>query len=514
VTVSATDLFGPAGTPRVVVVGGGYGGIAAGVKLKKARIHTFTIYEKSDRVGGTWWDNQYPGCEVDVHSHLYSYPFKPYDWSRTHAKREELQGYLEETVSDYRLWSHFRLGTAVDRAVWDEATHTWKLTLDNGDTDECNVLISAVGFLNVPRYPDWPGLDDFEGVKLHSARWEHEHDFTGKTVALVGTGSTATQILPEIQPIVKKVSLFQREPGWVMAKGDRDFTPAERVRLRAYSGHRIERWRQLLRIEKGVWGGAIYRPGTKMNQLREQQCRDFIQRELGDRPDLAEAVTPSYPYPGKRPIFNSTFYAALKQPNVELVPHAVTSVTRNGIVDSEGVEREIDILVMCTGFQPTNYLAHLEVVGAHGRSLHDYWAGEPRAFLGITVPGFPNFFMLYGPGTNGGEIVTHLVRQSEYAVRVIRRMVRDKVTAVEVKRSWADRYHGWLMSTMEGTSWTMSHNYFTAPSGKVVTQWPYGCTLYGALTKILGPFSETARRRAATPRFLEPAAPARAATAA
>ena len=220
------ERFGPAGTPRVVVVGGGYGGIAAGVKMKDAGIHTFTIYEKSERVGGTWWDNQYPGCEVDVHSHLYSFAFKPYDWSRTHAKREELQGYLEETVSDYGLWPHFRLGVAVDRAEWDESTHTWRLTLDTGETDECHVLISAD---RLPQRAPVPRLarasTTSTGPKFHTARWEHEHDLTGKTIALVGTGSTATQILPEIQPVAGQVYVFQREPGWVMPKGDRDFTP-------------------------------------------------------------------------------------------------------------------------------------------------------------------------------------------------------------------------------------------------------------------------------------------------
>jgi len=497
--LAANDGFWTGNTPRVVVVGGGFGGIAAGVKLKSAGIHTFTIYEKSERVGGTWWDNQYPGCEVDVHSHLYSYAFKPYDWSRTHAKRAELQQYLEETVSDYGLWSHFRLGIAVDRAEWDETSHTWRLTLDNGDTDEAHVVIAATGFLNVPRDPGWPGLQDFEGPKFHSSRWEHEHDLTGKVVALVGTGSTATQILPEIQPIVKKVYVFQREPGWVMMKGDRDFTPEERARLRTPWGHRIERWKQLYRIEKGVWGGAIYRPGTKMNQLREAQCREYIAREFADRPDLAALVTPTYPYPAKRPIFHSTFYSALKKDNVELVPRAVASVTRTGIVDVDGVERAVDVIVMCTGFQPTNYLARIEVVGRTGQSLRDYWGGEPRAFLGITVPGFPNFFILYGPGTNGGEIVTMLERQSEYAVRVVKRMMREKVTAVEVKREWADRYHRWLMSKMEGTSWTMSRNYFTSETGKVVTQWPYGCTLYGAMTKVLGRPSEWTRTRAKAP---------------
>ena len=180
---------------------------------------------------------------------------------------------------------------------------------------------------------------------------------------------------------------------------------------------------------------------------------------------------------------------------MELVPRAVESVTRTGVVDVDGVEREIDILVMATGFQPTNYLARIEIVGRDGRTLREYWNGEPRAFLGITVPKFPNFFILYGPGTNGGEIVSLLQRQSEYAVRCMKRMMRESVTAIEVKKPWADIYHAWLQSTMEGTSWTMSNNYFTTADGKVVTQWPYGALLYGVMSKVLGRPSERTRRR-------------------
>ena len=188
---SAEQLFGPAGTPRVVVVGAGFGGIAAGVKMKRAGIHTFTIYESSLGVGGTWWDNTYPGAEVDVGSHLYSFSFKSYEWSRTHAQQAELQKYLEETVDEFGLRPHLRLGVTVESAAWDDERHTWTVRLDDGSTDECHVLVSGVGFLNVPRYPDWPGLDGFEGPKFHTARWEHQHDLTGKVVAVVGTGSTA-----------------------------------------------------------------------------------------------------------------------------------------------------------------------------------------------------------------------------------------------------------------------------------------------------------------------------------
>jgi cation diffusion facilitator CzcD-associated flavoprotein CzcO len=471
------------------------GGISAGVLLRKAGIDTFTIYESSERVGGTWWDNQYPGAEVDVDSYVYSFPFKRYDWSRTHARQAELHRYLEETVVDFDLGRNLRLGTDVTRAVWDDDVHEYALTLSNGEQTSCHVLISAVGFLNVPRLPDWPGLDSFEGPCFHTARWEQGHDLAGKRVAVVGTGSTASQLVPALQPLVGSLVLFQREPGWVLPKGDRDYTPEERRRLSNPFVYHVRRAKWYWGAEKRLYDGGAYRPGAPANIAAEQAARSYIAHVFAERPDLAEAVTPRYPFWGKRTIFSSDFYPALLQPNVELVPRAVVSVTPRGVVDVDDVEHEADVLVLATGFQPTNYLAHLEVVGREGISLQKYWDGEPRAFLGVTVPTFPNFFMLYGPGTNGGEIALNLRNQAAFARRAIKRMMRERVTAVEVKPSWADPYHAWLMSKMHDTAWAVSNNYFTTESGKVVTQWPYSALDYGALLKALGRPSESTRCR-------------------
>ena len=492
---AAEELFGPAGTPKVAVVGAGFGGIASGVKMKQAGIHTFTIYESSLGIGGTWWDNTYPGAEVDVGSHLYCFSFKPNDWSRTHAKQPDLQKYLEEAVDEFGLRPHLQLGVTVESATWDDDRDIWTIRLDDGSAEECHVVVSAVGFLNVPRFPTWPGLNDFQGPKFHTARWEHQHDLGGAVVAVVGTGSSATQVVPAIQPIVKKLYVFQREPGWVVPKGERDFTDEERAALGMPWRRTLERWRLRYALEKSLWRGHTFRPGTKTNDARQRFCLDYIARKFADRPDLREVVTPKYPYPGKRPVVSSSFYPALKEENVELVPRAVASVTRTGIVDADGVERAADVIVMATGFQPANYLARLRVVGRDDRVLQEHWAGEPRAYLGITVPGFPNFFMLYGPGTNGGEIVVMLESQAEYAVRAMKRMIRERITAVEVKPSFEARWYRWLQSRMEGTSWTMSNNYFKSPTGKIVTQWPSSNLHYRALTKLLGRASETTRRR-------------------
>jgi len=240
----------------------------------------------------------------------------------------------------------------------------------------------------------------------------------------------------------------------------------------------------------------MFRPGTKLNGLRQQGCLDYIAHEFADRPDLREAVTPTYPYPGKRPILASTFYPALKKANVELVPLAVSRVTKTGIVDAQGVEREVDVIAMATGFEAANYLGRMQITGRDGVTLRDHWAGEPRAFLGISVPRFPNFFMLYGPGTNGGELVSTLEAQAEYAVRAARRMRRERISAIEVKPLHEAIWYAWLQSKMEGTSWTMSNNYFKSATGKIVTQWPSGNMVYRLLTKVFGRISESTRCRA------------------
>jgi cation diffusion facilitator CzcD-associated flavoprotein CzcO len=476
--------------PSVAIIGCGFGGIAAAIKLLQAGIDDFTIYEKSDGIGGTWWINRYPGVEVDVASHLYSYSFAHRDWTRTHARQAELQNYLETVVDEFELRPHLELGTEVTSAIWDERSFTYEITLSAERKVSANAVISAVGFLNVPRYPDWPGLERFAGPIFHTARWPEGLDLTGKRVALVGTGSTSAQLLPAIAPNAERVTLFQREPGWILPKGDRDFTDEERARFSQPFEYRKERLRRLWEIEKGQLFGTLHRPGTKLNQLRETQCRGYIDAVFKDRPDLAKLVTPAYPFPGKRPVQSGNFYPALLRDNVELVPVAVASVTERGLVDAHGVERPADVVVLATGFRTTDYLSTLEVRGRDGRSLQETWAGEPAAFLGITVPGFPNLFILYGPNTNGGEIVTHLVAQASFAARAIRRLARKRASTVEV-RPWAyTTYNRLIQRAMRGTAWEVSNNYYKSASGRVVTQWPYGSIPYRLLTKSLGRVSE------------------------
>jgi cation diffusion facilitator CzcD-associated flavoprotein CzcO len=465
-----------------LVVGGGFGGLAAGIYMKKAGIHDFRIIEKAAGLGGTWWDNHYPGAEVDVHSHLYSFPFKRFDWSRTHAQQPEIQRYIKEVVDEYGLSPHISLLTTVTEAAWDEESQRYRVSLSTGGVVTARVLISAVGLMNVPRYPDWPGLEDFEGPKFHTARWEHQHALAGKRVAVVGTGSTSSQVVATIAPVVGKLFVFQREPGWVLPKGDYDYSPEDREKYANESERRrlATRRKHYVRMLRTQAFAAMHRPDTKLNQSLQQRALGYIDSTFKERPDLKGAVTPKYPYGGKRTILNGQYYPALLRPNVELIPRAVARVTRTAVVDTAGVETPVDILVMATGFQQANVLKSLRVVGRGGRSLQDIWGAEPRALLGITVPGVPNFFMLYGPNTNGGEIFSNHRAQAMWAIHSIKRLQRWGGT-IETRDRPFELWDRWLQRSMLKTSWWSANNYYKSSTGRIVTQWPFDALSYRAL---------------------------------
>lgn len=470
--------------PSIAIVGAGFGGIATAVKLKQAGFHDVAIYELSDGPGGTWRDNTYPGCEVDVPSHAYSFSFMPYDWSRTHARQPELRQYAEDTIDHFGLRQHFHFNTKVEQAVWQPETRSYHLHLSTGETRDFTLLVSALGMLNVPNYPQWPGLESFTRPAFHTARWEHQHDLTGKTVAVVGTGCTAAQIVPEIVDTVCRLYLFQREPGWVLPKGERDFTPQERATFMRSTWR--SKWNRLNVFRSAEPLHASFEVGSKDHQAMEQAARDYIAASIDD-PELQRLVTPTYPWGCKRPIFATTYYPALNSPNVELIPKAVSHVTRTGVVDVDGVEREIDVLVMATGFKPADYLANLTVIGPEGVSLHDRWAGQPEAFLGITVAGMPNFFIIYGPNTNGGaSIIGQLERQAEAVVRTARHMRRSGYKLVDTKReamqefvTWVDR----LNREKQSAGSSGCHNYYFSPTGRNVTQWPLNSFRYALMTR-------------------------------
>jgi cation diffusion facilitator CzcD-associated flavoprotein CzcO len=474
----------PAGTPIVAIVGAGFAGVAAAVELKRAGIDTFTVFEMSPGVGGTWWDSRFPGAACDVESHLYSFSFALHDWQSSHASQPEIQSYLESVIDRFAVRPNFRFETKVLAAAWNEGSHDYTLTLASGEELRFDVVVGALGMLNHPKYPDWPGLEDFRGPAFHTSRWEPEHDLAGKTVAVVGTGSSAAQVVPGLAPTVGRLLLFQRSAPWVVPKPTGPFTGEELARFRRPFAKRLKRWKIFLTTEARIRGVKV---GSRPHRKAEAALLANLEAQVED-PALREALRPTYPFRCKRPVRSSDFYPAMNRPNVELVPRAVSSVTPRGLVDEDGVEHEVDVIVMATGFQTANILATLEVVGKAGRTIHQAWNGEPEAFLGIGYPGFPNFFMLYGPNTNPStsSVVFQLEAQASYIARAVRRMWRKGATVAEVRPRAMAIYQQWVEKSLEGTVYEAGcSSYYRAPTGKIVTNWPRTQILYWALTKTL-----------------------------
>ncbi len=490
---AATTAHGP----RVAVIGAGLGGVAAAIHARRLGLPV-TVFERSPGPGGTWWDNRYPGAACDIPSHYYSYSFRLHEWPRTHATQAEIQDYVEQVVDEHGLRPHLRFGVEVERAEWDEARSLYVLTTTAGATHEAEVLVTATGLLNHPRYPMWPGMAEFAGPMFHTARWEHEHDLAGKHVAIVGTGSTAAQVVPALAGHAGRVTLFSREPAWVVPKNDHDFSERQMARLRLPGVRRFERLKVLLRTERTALAAD---PESGYRQKMERTCREYFDATFADRPDLAEVLRPDYPFYCKRPLISSDFYPALKRDDVTLVPRGVQRVTRDGLVDTDGTEHPADVVVLATGFEPWRFLPSVEVVGRAGRSIHGVWGDEPEAFLGLNVTGFPNHFILYGPNSNVGCVTAVLERQCEYVGRALARMVRTGAATIDVPRPVMDATNR-IVDRGNGTrAWDTAgcNNYFHAPSGRNVTQWPWTQMSYTLATKVGHRFLRTAGTFAAPP---------------
>ena len=456
--------------PRIAVIGAGVAGIAALVKLKKAGFSDVMAFERWDSPGGTWLVNDYPGCAVDIPSHLYSFSFMPWDWTRTHATQAEILAYLQSTVAAFGIAPSIQYGTDVRSIVWSNETQRYTLTFASGDPEDFDAVISCVGLLNQPKHPHWPGLADFAGPAFHTARWEHGHDLNGKTVAVVGTGASAAQVVPAIAPVVGQLLLFQREAGWVLPKGDREFTEAER---KAFVASPLTRRRERLRIYREMAQVVnAWREGSPLNNQLRDTCLAFISDTV-ESSELRVALTPDFPYACKRVVRSDDLYHALNRTNVTLIPHAVTGLTDSAVV-ANGQAYDVDIVVMATGFSAQDFLSTIEVVGVDGRRLRDEWGDLPRALIGSTVPGFPNFFIAYGPNTNGGGSIIFQIEQSvNFAVRALRR-ARRRSRIVDVRPAAYGRYEAWIDRTIEDRlhAQTQCNNYYRTGAGKNVTQWP------------------------------------------
>ncbi len=468
--------------PAIAIIGSGFGGIGMAIRLKQAGIHSFTIYSKSPDVGGVWYENTYPGAACDVASSLYSYSFEPhYDWSRTHGTQPEIAAYLRHCVAKYGIGPHIRFETEIATAAYDEEAALWRLGASDGRRFEANVLVSACGLFNQPAFPEIPGLDQFAGRQFHSARWDHSCDLAGKRVAVIGTGCSTAQYVPEIVGKVSALVMFMRTPQYVMPKIERAFDEAERAKYRRFPILRtLERVKTYVSFERRF---AVFVDEGARKQAEETALK-FLASQVSD-PDKRQKLTPTYRFGCKRTIQSNDYLRALDRPNVEIVRAPIARAVPEGLIDEEGRRHEVDVLIFGTGFKPTDYLASLRVTGLGGRTLKDAWRNGAEAYLGMTVSGFPNFFMLYGPNTNTAtSIVVMLEGQIGYIVKCVRRLARTGARSMTVRPEVQARFNGDLQKTLATTTWGSGcRSYFVNAAGRVVTQWPKPSRVYRWLTR-------------------------------
>jgi 4-hydroxyacetophenone monooxygenase len=457
----------------VLVIGAGMSGLLAAIRLEEAGI-SYIVVEKNEAVGGTWYENTYPGCRVDIGNHFYSYSFEPNpDWSEFFSQQEELQEYFERCATDYGVRPHIRFRTEVVSALYDEYEKHWSVVLRTAQGDEetmvASAIVSGVGQLNRPKLPDIKGRETFGGPSFHSAKWEHEHDLVGKRIAVIGTGASALQIVPELGKIAGKLYVFQRSAAWMVPSPNYHRKVSEGMKWLLKHLPYYARWYRFLLFWPGSDGllPSLIRdpdwphPDRSVNELNEQQrivFTEYMRSQVDDDPELLEKIVPSYPPFGKRMLQdNGSWFGTLKRANVELVTGGITEITSGAIVGRDGARIPVDVIVYATGFHANKFLWPMDIVGRGGARLAEVWGEEPRAYLGITVPRFPNLFCLYGPGTNlahAGSIIFHSECQVRYIMGCIKALVENGRTVMECKQPVHDGYAERLEKTLEATVWS------------------------------------------------------------
>jgi cation diffusion facilitator CzcD-associated flavoprotein CzcO len=471
----------------IAVVGGGFGGIGAAVMLRRAGYTDLTLFERGERIGGVWHHNRYPGAACDIPSHLYEFSFAPnFRWSRRFAPQAEIQAYLEDVARRYGVFDDIRTNTEVQRAEWDGERGRWVIETTAG-RHEADVLITACGQLSVPKVPAIPGLETFAGPAFHTARWRHDVDVTGKRVAVVGTGCSAIQVVPAIQPIVEHVDVYQRSPGWTLPKGD--FAYRERTKRlfeRFPVIQRLDRAAIFAFMDVGAWGQTGHSWLTvPFRAIGRRQINKAI-----EDPELRRKVTPRDDFGCKRIMLTDDWYPTLAKANVELVTDRIAEVTSDAIRTGDGIERPADVLVLATGFETHGFVAPMEIVGEDGRSLSDEWAGVPRAYLGVSVPGFPNMFLLYGPNTNGGtgSVIYVIEAAMNHVLAALGELDRADAHRIEITRRAADAFDRELRTALAGTVWHSGcTNWYVDENGNDPNQWPWTWTTYRRRTARLDP---------------------------
>ncbi|MCX6462980.1 MAG: NAD(P)/FAD-dependent oxidoreductase [Pseudonocardiales bacterium] len=471
----------------VAIVGSGFAGLAAAVRLDGAGRRDLVVLEKGTSVGGTWRDNTYPGCACDVQSHLYSFSFAPNpEWTRTFARQPEIRAYLESVVDRYRLRDRIRFGREVVACEWDGAR--WTVTSADGSVVRARAVVWGTGPLHLPATPDIPGLDEFTGPAFHSARWDHDADLAGKRVAVIGTGASAIQFVPQVAKEAASLTLFQRTAPWVLPKPDRPI-PAVLRRLfwAVPAAQKLARALVWTRNEMLVAG--FLKP-SRMAVI-ERVARAYLDRTFADRPDLKAKVTPDFTIGCKRILMSNDYYAALKAPHVDVVTEKIVRVTGTGVQTADGVLHEVDAIVLGTGFRVGEGMGGVRVTGRDGVLLDDVWADGPHAYLGTTVAGFPNLFLMIGPNTGLGHssMVYMIESQTSFLLDALRHVDEHGATALDTRRDRQDAFNAEIQRRLEGSVWSSGgcRSWYLDEHGRNRTIWPGYTVDYRRRTRRITP---------------------------
>ena len=458
---------------RVAVIGAGMSGILSAIKLREAGIDDVTVYEKADRVGGTWRENTYPGIACDVPSHLYCYSFalNP-EWSHRYSPGAEIQAYFEQVARDRDVERDIRFGDAVQHMAY--ADGRWRLTTEAGHTDEVDVVIAATGVLHQPNVPDIVGIDDFAGAVFHSARWDHDVTLDGARIGVIGTGSTAIQITSAVVDRAERYSLFQRTPQWVLPSENPAYTDDEKEHFRAEPEALEQLHEEISQIFAEGFSNAVIDAESPMMKMIEQVCRDNLEQSVTD-PALRERLRPDYVAACKRLVISPDFYQAIQKPNAELVTDRIEGIEPRGVRTSDGRLHELDLIVLATGFRVDRFLRPIEVVGRDGVRLDDVWADRPTAYLSISVPEFPNLFMLNGPNGPVGNfsLIEVAELQFAYIMQLVQRLRSGECTEVSPRQQATDEFEARRVAAAQQTVWVTGCNSWYLDDRGIPASWPW-----------------------------------------
>jgi len=462
----------PQRTTRVLIVGAGFGGIAAAIELRRHGITDVTILEKGSDLGGTWFYNSYPGAACDVPSHLYSFSFaQRRDWTRLCSPQQEILEYLHQVAREHGVAGLVRTGRTVTACRWEEAACTWTVETACGESWEAEALILATGQLHQPHRPKIEGAETFAGHSFHSAEWDHSYPLAGKRVGVVGTGASAVQFVPEIAPEVARLTVFQRTGNWFLPRRNPPYPKAARTAFRMIPG--LQALRRRFVFEYGESLTAMIRHPRTLGLIGRARSSAFMRAQLKD-PELRRRVWPDYTFGCKRILFSSLFLPTLQRANVELVSDAVTAISPQGILDSSGRTHELDCIIWGTGFKTNDFMLPMAITGRGGRELREEWAAGAHAHLGICVPHFPNMFILYGPNTNtsGGSIIFYLETQVAYVRQALQQVAARGAAAIEVRADVEAAANRALQHRFAGTAWTECDSWYRDGRGRIVANWP------------------------------------------